>query len=127
MNAAHHHPGHPVDRKFARSVAKRAVGTISSQWRELLAAPAPSGAERSGLVSLRNGAHTNKPRGGRRNLADADPRFIREIVREISRLIRPAKEAAQLGRAEALIQCLRIIDLVGKAGVAPEQRRGGEG
>ena len=37
-NACDAHPHQHVDRKFARSIAKRAAGTISAQWPELLSA-----------------------------------------------------------------------------------------
>lgn len=32
MNAAHAHPEYGIDEKFARSVAKRAVGTLTAEW-----------------------------------------------------------------------------------------------
>jgi hypothetical protein len=114
LNTAHHHPGEPVDRKFARGVAKRATGTISSQWGELLAAPTPSGAKRISCSSLRNGAQLLKPRGGR-TILQSDPRLFRDIIREISVLIGPARASGDIARTEALIECLRIIDRVKKA------------
>ena len=56
LNAAHHHPGHPVDRKFARGVAKRAVGVLTVQWPEVLTAVATAarrGAIRFGFAPQR--------------------------------------------------------------------------
>lgn len=32
MNTAHAHPEYGIDEKFARSVAKRAVGTLTAEW-----------------------------------------------------------------------------------------------
>lgn len=114
LSAAHHHPGHPINKKFARGVAKRAVGTISSQWGELLAATTtPSGAERSDGNSFRSGAQLVKPRGGR-ILATSGPRLRRAIIREISGLIGPARRAGQTERADALIEVMRIIDRASK-------------
>ena len=39
-NAAHAHPGRPLDDKLARGIAKRAAGTISAGWPDVLAMPA---------------------------------------------------------------------------------------
>ena len=117
LNAAHAHPGHAVDKRFARSVSKRAVGTISASWPELLAASSPSGAERSVSHPLRNGSDHCKARGGRHSRS-AGPRFA-PIIREISKLIRPAKLAGQTERAEALIDVMRIIGAIVKREVAP--------
>lgn len=48
LNAASAHPDRAVDGIFARSVAKRAVGTLSAQWPEVLAAkPSGSGGPQS--------------------------------------------------------------------------------
>ena len=117
LNAAHAHPGHAVDKRFARSVSKRAVGTISASWPELLAAPVPSGAERSVCHPLRNGSDHLKARGGRHS-RPAGPRFA-PVVREVAKLIRPAKLAGRTERAEALIEVMRIIDALAKREVAP--------
>lgn len=119
MNAAHAHPGHAVDERFARSVAKRAVGTLSAQWREVLAAPAPSssGAGRPYTNPPRNGSDHLGARGGRHSY-HAGPRFA-PVIREISKLIRPAKLAGQTERAEALIDVMRIIGAIVKREGSP--------
>lgn len=38
-NALHAHPGQQVSERFPRSVAKRAAGTLTAQWAEVLATP----------------------------------------------------------------------------------------
>lgn len=38
-NAAHAHPECPINDRMARSIAKRAAGTLTSQWGSVLAAP----------------------------------------------------------------------------------------
>lgn len=38
-NAAHAHPGRVLDDIMARSIAKRATGTLTSQWGQVLAVP----------------------------------------------------------------------------------------
>ncbi len=59
INAAHSHPGKMPDKQFARSVAKRAVGTISAHMPELLAANRESG-EPSGSRRLSNGRRRHR-------------------------------------------------------------------
>ena len=41
-NAAHAHPNIEIPQSFARSVAKRATGTLTAQWAEVLAARSAS-------------------------------------------------------------------------------------
>ncbi len=113
LNAAHFHPGKPVDKKFARSVAKRAVGTISSQWAGLLAAPnkASSGAARGtpDHTARRRRAYLMAlcKRGPARGYDRWPPLAI--AVKNISRKIRPAREAGDHARADAYVECLKII------------------
>lgn len=38
-NTMHAHPGRQIDDRITRGIAKRAAGTITSQWRSVLAAP----------------------------------------------------------------------------------------
>ena len=59
-----------------------------------------------------------KARGGRRTFGPAGPRFA-PVVREVAKLIRPAKLAGRIERAEALIEVMRIIDALAKREVAP--------
>lgn len=108
MNAAHAHRMASIDERFARSASKRAVGTISAQWRELLATPqASSRADVRDCNRVHNEAKHIKPRGGRR-AGGADPRISR-VIREVSRLIRPARDAGHQERAAALVEVMKII------------------
>ena len=45
MNAAHAHPGAQLNTRLARSIAKRATGTLSAQWRDVLALPLEAASE----------------------------------------------------------------------------------
>lgn len=58
MNAAHAH-SLDVSKNFARSVAKRATGTLTAQWPEVLAATANRRQEGS-----RDSSKSRPPRGG---------------------------------------------------------------
>lgn len=115
MNAAHAHPGSVVDEKFARGVAKRAVGTLSAQFADVLAVVA----EPSGRAS----AEPRKPRPGAKHAGDlrqrgrsqlAGPSPLRPVIKQVAKLIRPAKMAGDAARVEALIEVMRIIDGVAK-------------
>lgn len=113
LNAAYHHPGKPVDKRFARSVAKRAVGTLSAQWAEVLAAPHPalSGAERDTFChALRRKAQLARlcKRGPAKGYGRWPP--IAFATAEISKRVGDARRAGQLEREMALIECLRIIN-----------------
>jgi hypothetical protein len=59
LNASHAHPGRLPNRIFARSVAKRAVGTISAHMPELLAASRAS-VEPSGSRPVSNGLRRHR-------------------------------------------------------------------
>lgn len=89
-----HHP------QAARSIAKRAAGTLRAQWPEVLAAT-PSATPRRNANSRR--------RGGGGSLGHRLPPFSARLHREVSRLVRPAKDAGNTERVAALIEVLRII------------------
>lgn len=73
MNTAHAHPEYRIDQKFARGVAKRACGTLTAQWPDVLAANAPSGSEPGDLAARApSGAHSRarRPSGSSCNPED---------------------------------------------------------
>lgn len=113
------------DPLIARSIAKRATGTASSQWRELLAAniindDLPSGmagdsaAEVSGAYCKsarpRNGAYPGEAppgKGGRLTFARRPP--LRFLHNKIGHMAGQARKSGDLVREEALVEVLRII------------------
>lgn len=135
MNAAHVHQGHGVTRTFARSVAKRAVGTLSAQFAEVLATDAArahrlkSRQVRARRASNKTGRKTTG-RSDRHQNADLvmragrvsrtgsfNPRHpCRRIFNEIARRIGPAKREGKTERVETLIEIARIVDQMRKAG-----------
>jgi len=56
-NATDAHPGWDIDPRFASSIAKRAVGTVTAVWPELLAAMPFSGGQPSDVA----GEHLHTP------------------------------------------------------------------
>lgn len=115
-NATDAHPELKISPRHRRSIAKRAAGTLTAQWPDVLAASrALSDSRASGHGTTGRGrvAHHAKPLGrGGTHFLKASPlgRFpVREFIREISRPIRGLKEAGQTERAEALIDVLRLI------------------
>lgn len=116
-NAGHAHPEYKIDRRFARSAAKRAAGTLTAQWPEVLAAKPGS-----------NGQPSDKP--GRKELSDFGRHRpahlvmrsgqgavalvygraqLRKLHDEVSSHIRAAKRADNKERVAALVEVCRMI------------------
>jgi hypothetical protein len=122
-NAAHAHPEYQITDHFARSIAKRAAGTLSSQWPAVLAARSvPS--DRSGRQPARNdrstASHSAKmpsvtdlgqsPKGRRHRYVRRRPGSpLVSLWGQISCMIRPAKDRGQTERVAVLIEVLRMI------------------
>lgn len=109
--------------KTARSIAKRAAGTISAQYPELkgLAAKLPSDMEKVGIVGpsslgcaaqadsrhSANAAHPAKRQKG--GVASSFARQLRLLHKSIGNLAGEARRAKELEREKAFIEVLRII------------------
>jgi hypothetical protein len=127
-NALDAHPDVAFPDNFARSVAKRAAGTLTAQWRVVLAAHTPSddGSEKilgisdltgAQLVKLSaSRAQVNKPlpRGAVSTMQRRSP--LIKVWKALSGLVGQMKKQGQLERAQGLIDALRLID---------DQRKGG--
>lgn len=106
MNA---HPGKQSDASFARSVAKRAAGTLCAQWADVLAAQ-PSG--RSG-VSLSAGVGPSGERSldhqkrGARQRPTRSP--LSRLHKKLSIEAGQAKRVGQEERYAAIVDVLRMI------------------
>src|SRR5260221_505732 len=61
-NAAHAHPGRTIDDRMARSIAKLAAGTLTSQWGSVLAAPRARSEGANGKVIDRSAAGERQQR-----------------------------------------------------------------
>lgn len=114
-NAAHGHPGWNLTRTMARSIAKRATGTLTAQWQEVLAAK-PS--ERSGRLRGDHGNHAVLATGQRgrgaspvKGVATAPPRRspLRLLHNRLGAMAGEARRAGQTDRHQALVEALRLI------------------
>lgn len=110
-NAADGH-GLTWPHNFARSIAKRAAGTLTAQWPEVLAAKTPS--DRDGGSP----PYTNHPRvpeisrhSVRRARTFQGPRSpLDQLWKDISKQCGAAKRANDQPRLETLIDVLKMID-----------------
>jgi hypothetical protein len=113
IDAANAHPNAKPDKRFARSVSKRAVGTLSAQWTEVLAAPGRASSEAKCATladALRRKAKLRRlcKRGPAKGLIRWPP--LAFAVREIGNQVGRARRTGQYEREAALIECLRIIN-----------------
>jgi len=134
MNAAHAHPGKPLNQIMARSIAKRAAGTLTSQWRRVLAEPLARSEGGGGELDNRSTARDGDglTRSGKRGMigvrrspgraSDVSWRAsLDSLHRAIGNAVGNARRDGSLERAAALIEVLRLIDRM-KAG-GPRSRR----
>ena len=123
-NAAHAHPGRRLDDEhIARSIAKRAAGTLTAGWPEVLAAPRVrsdgsngdsqdrSAAGNRSMVCHRAGQAVvtggNHDRGGASQLSWRAP--VRDLHRAIGAECGKTKRAGNKEREAALIDVLRLM------------------
>jgi hypothetical protein len=110
-NACDAHPELKISPHHRRSIAKRAAGTLSAQWPEVLAAPSASSESGAALTLTRprrRSSHVLKAAG--REVPQRYQRFpLRRLISELARPIRDLKLSGQAERAEAFIDALRII------------------
>lgn len=111
-NAADAHSCDTLPRNFARSVAKRAAGTLTAQWPEVLAArlDGPSGRAdaKTCLIAQPRGAHLIK-RVGRGSSQTTRRSPLPTLWKNLAAQIRPLKEAGQIERADAFVDVLKMI------------------
>ena len=112
LDAANAHPHKVPDKSFARSVAKRAVGTISSQWAELLAAETkvdPLSGKRP--VSLSPGRNHRSPAtsdgGGRPQFVKADP--FAKLCHRLGKMITPLRLSGDTEAVDAIREAIKAI------------------
>lgn len=111
-NAAHAHPDAILPPRFARSIAKRAAGTLTSQWRDVLALPAAAASESA------DGHSWNRQSGEAETVGPASRRGASQVRRRapvrflhnaVGRMAGEAKRAGDIARHEALRDVLRLI------------------
>jgi hypothetical protein len=114
MNVAHYHPEYGLTDRIARSIAKRATGTLTAQWREVLAARTARGFVLSqsgkGLTctkALRMPSHLLAAAGERHISQRRSPLHL--IQHDLGILAGAARKAGDTARYEALADALRTI------------------
>ena len=109
-NVAHYHPDWQFRPEFARSIAKRATGTISASWPELLAAPmrsdsADAGRRESALPSASRPATV--PKRGASQALRRPP--LKLAHNRLGAMAGWARKAGHEARAAALADALRVL------------------
>lgn len=135
-NTAHAHPGWILDDKLARSIAKRAAGTLTSQWGLVLAAPQarsegqavkgahglPAGDSQTVSVSGRRAANTLYSRSGvASRVTWRDPLLL--LHRALGYSIRDALRDNNPARADALRDVARCVGPLARAETPPTDHR----
>ena len=122
LNTHDAHPGkYRIDARFARGVAKRAVGTLSAQLADTLAAGISRPSETDGGHHLTPSQAGDTLRISGKRPAQYDSRSMRASESESSlalikraekalrRLVNPARANGQQERADALIEALTVM------------------
>lgn len=133
-NVGDSHPEYGLNEYMARSIAKRACGTLTAQWPDVLAAKSVKGfsaSDRDGvLTSLRRrpgGSQLTKGRPADLHAATGQQRGASQIVRrsplspvyrELGIMAGQARRAGDTARLEALADALRVV---ARFSAAPKQ------
>jgi hypothetical protein len=110
-NALDAHPRASVPHNFARSVAKRATGTLSAQLPEVLAAKKPSSRDRAQLTKPRSrvGSPAKPIERAAPHVWEARPAGFRELHKRLGLMAGWARKAGHDGRAAAFADALRVV------------------
>ena len=122
-NAAHAHPGCTIDdKRIARSIAKRAAGTLTAAWPSMLAAPRVrsdgnpvTGSDRISANVGHVGSDAGNaivpfPNHDRRGASQVSWRApVRALHRAIGAEAGKAKRAGNTEREAALVEVLRLL------------------
>lgn len=128
LNAGDAHPEYGLDKKIARSIAKRACGTLTAGWQDVLAAKAPikgfNPSNRSGVLVLTSAplkpSHCLEAAGSAQivkpNRRGASQRSRRsplgaKLTKDIGVLASESRRAGSFVRAAAFEQILRLLAL----------------
>lgn len=112
-NAAHAHPGWGnYDPRLAHSVAKRAAGTLTAQWREVLAVSGKASSDSdAGCKDPHHASVRSQPLRSRGRVSHSFPAraLLRSLHRRLSIMAGEARRAGETERLVALIDVLRLI------------------
>lgn len=112
INAGHAHPEWGISPRMARSIAKRATGTLTAQWPDVLAAPEASSepCARTATrprVQLPSPARNGSVGGGAAGWKGRPS--LRHIRYAIGAMAGEARRAGQKQRHAALVDVLRLL------------------
>lgn len=110
-NVSHCHPEWKIRPNFARSIAKRAAGTLTAQWPEVLAAHSSS-SDRGGMSPGANNRpqHTHIIKCSERGASQVQRRSpLVRLWKEISAQIGDIKRSGNSEREKAFIDILKMI------------------
>ena len=105
------HPELEIPPKFRRSIAKRAAGTISAQWSELLARGRQPVSARALLrVVMRRVRRSQISMAASGERIPMTPFPAQRLIKEISRPLKELRAAGEFEKVEAYITVLKKID-----------------
>lgn len=117
INAMHAHPDYPYSERMARSIAKRAAGTLSAQLAGMLAAESLNGSPSERPVATL--VHRRGQRGAKVVKRNAQgrgclslrrhPRSSKFLVSSLGAMAKVARMMGQKEREETCIEILRLI------------------
>lgn len=111
-NTKHAHPHWPINETMARSIAKRATGTLTADWPAVLAAistPSDSGLESAVASRSPVSSSGSRRNGGRVGPTSARPASLRFIRNRIGYLAGHARRNGELDREAVLVEVLRLM------------------
>lgn len=112
-NACDAHPQKQVDARFARSISKRAAGTISAQWPELLAAKEPPCRATGGSFATPSPSPAQPSQRAKRGAAHSSsrtpPSALKKIHTRLGLMAGWARKAGHDARAAAFADALRVV------------------
>lgn len=118
-NVAHHHPEYQLTPRLARSIAKRAAGTLTAQWPDVLAARSAL-PDRAGVSSIGRTQPSSSYLSTAMKRGPSQPRARRSPLRllwkELSAKVGEAKKRGQPERAQAFIEILQRIAVFEREG-----------
>lgn len=113
VNAMDSHPGWPCDPRLATSIAKRAAGTLTAQWPDVLAAekrPSETADARPTSAPLPGTSDpATRPGEGAASSMTRRRASLRYLHNAVGALAGHAQHAGQYERQRALVDVLRMI------------------
>jgi hypothetical protein len=108
-DAINGHPNWIIDKRFIKSVSKRAVGTLTSQWPEVLAT------SHATEVKIKITQRPDWRAGERRRALSAlrqlpEPRYMKAIRNMIGYEAGEARRVGNIEREKAFVEVLKLMD-----------------